>query len=126
MPPQVFPAATWLRSLVLAGLVISVAGSIVLFSLRPGSWHWYLLLFLAALFAVGLVESFTSKVVLGEDTLLIRSNFRATTVPRSDIAAVRYERGSPVALELRSGKWIELPSHGGGPDPSTVRAWLKR
>lgn len=123
---QVFRSAGWMRLLLALGVGLSVAGATILFSQGPGVLYASGLAALALLFVVGLAESLTSRVALDVDALRIRSNFRNTTVPRAQIVRVSGEKGVAVAVQLQSGAWLKLPSHGGGPHASTVRAWLAR
>ena len=124
--PLVFRLSPWVLGIVAAGLAISVAGT-VLFADRAGaSLETAGLAGLALLFAVGLAEGLTSRVVLTVDALEIRSNFRRTSIPRAEILRAVGEKGVPVVVQLRSGRWVKLPVLGSGPHANTLRAWIRR
>lgn len=123
--PLVFRTSRWILAIVGGGLAICVAGARH-FSHRPGdSLETFGFAGLAIMFAIGLVEGLHARVVLGTATLEIVSNFRRTVVPRGDVVRAVGEKGVPVAIELRSGAWLKLPSLGTGPHANTIRAWLR-
>jgi hypothetical protein len=122
---RTYRAAVWVRALIALGAAVSIAGATALIAEQSPLWQVLLLALLALCFIAGLVESFTSRVVLSPESLQITSNFKTTTVARSEIVRVEGLKGVPAAVELRSGGWLRLPSNGSGPHPNTVRAWLR-
>jgi hypothetical protein len=125
-PPLVYRTSPWVLGIVALGLAISVAGT-VLFARRADRWpELGLFAVLDVLFAAGLVEGLTARIVLGTDALEIRSKFQRASHPRGDFIRAVGEKGVPVALERRSGGWVKLPSLGSGPHANTVRAWIRK
>ena len=122
---RTFRSSRWLFAILLAALTISVAGTSHFSSQRGPAFATLAFGALTALLAVGLVEAIAARVVLGSESLEIVSNFRRRRVLRTEILRLVAEKGTPIALELRSGEWLRLPSvvtiH-----PNTVRAWLKQ
>jgi hypothetical protein len=105
--------------------MISVVGIRHFSSQRGSALAIFVFGMLSAVFAIGLVEAITARVVLSPDFIEIVSNFRRKRVLRTEILRIVAEKGTPIALELRSGGWLKLPSVG-TIHPDTIRAWLKQ
>jgi len=107
-----------------------VCSAIALTYFHSGGTKLRLLVPLAAIAAfsfMGLVDALTTRVVLSEESLTIRRNFRSVTYARESIREASWEGGAPVSILVESRGWVHLPPV--GPGPSLVRAidaWLKR
>jgi hypothetical protein len=79
-------------------------------------------------FFAGLVEALTTRVVLTQEQITVRSNFRARAYQRSLFSSVSWAKGTPVALQYREGGWLKLPvvSGSGQGLVNTLRVWLAR
>ena len=75
----------------------------------------------------GLLDALTSFVRVTDRELVVRTNLRRRSYPRSAFVTANWAKGSPVALELREGGWLRLPPVGSSAQGvvNTLRAWLK-
>ena len=123
-----FRSRLWLK----LGTLLAVAISITLlaFSIRARgvSLQTWVLGAISALAVAGLVEALVARVSLEERGVRVFSVRRRYFVPRAEIESVTWESGSPVALRLTSGAWIELPDLGHNTQgvANSIRAWLQR
>jgi len=80
--------------------------------------------------ALWLLDGFTTKIVLGSDSIRIvsLSDFLLRTIPRAEVDNVTWESGCGAVLLLRNGEGVKLPSVGRNAQglSNTIRAWLKR
>jgi hypothetical protein len=82
-----------------------------------------------SIFGAGCVlEAFTLRVALGAEALRVSRLGRSRTYPRSQIRAVTWAKGCPVAIQLADGRWVKLPAVGSSSQGvvNTIRAWWKR
>lgn len=120
-----FRAARWLLIVGAVLSVITLAISIGVtqqqseFWITAGCWA----IFVVSL--VGLAESYSSYVTLGEAGLRMRKNFRTTVVPREHIDSVSAEVGCPTLLMLENGQRVEIPDLGGQHIANSIRAWIR-
>lgn len=126
---RVFRAPTWIKGLNALGVVFFTLSAIVLLGEQEGVW-WTTSgsLALMVLSWLGLLDTFTTRVVLGEETLEIVSNFSKKTFDRSALIRVQGEigvRGVSVALARRAGGWILRPAWLERSRVNTLRAWLR-
>lgn len=121
-----FKSVRWLPVLIGGACSVFLLGAVVLLRHDGPTPTVWALAGLSGLFAVGLAESMTARVVLDPEHLEIVSNFRRTVIPRSELVRAVAEKGVPLALERTSGDWVKLPGTVRGPHINTVRAWLKR
>jgi phosphatidylglycerophosphate synthase len=123
--PRTFRSSPWVFAILFVALTISVAGTRQFSSQQGSALATFALGMLVAVFTIGLIEAITARVVLGTEFLEIVSNFRRKRVLRTEILRVVAEKGAPIALELRSGGWLKLPSVG-AVHPNAIRAGLKQ
>ncbi len=123
---QVFRADGWVGWVVLAGCVVSCIGALALFLSEGSGLYSAGLVLLASFFLVAYLENRHTRVQLTDDQLLVAVNFRAHYYARSDLLRVVAEKGCPVAIETRSGAWIQLPETISSLHPNTLRAWIRR
>jgi hypothetical protein len=124
--PQTYRTARWLLGILVLGLTICVGG-LVDFIRRPGeSIATIGFAVLVLLFVAGLAEALSNRIVLEHDRLDVRNRFKRKVVLASDVTRVVAEKGVPIALQLRDGRWYKIPSLGTGPQPNTLRAWVRR
>ena len=71
-----------------------------------------------------IIETFIFRIDLTEDAMVVRDWRGRRRYAMSDIEGVEETKGSPPALLLKDGRWVQLPStsHNLG---NSVRAWLK-
>jgi len=125
MPEREYRSAPWLVALVACGGLIAASGAVVLYRMQGASLTTAGLALLTLMFALGLAESLTTRIVLHPDTLVVVRNFRRHRIERTNIERAVQERGTAIALELKGGGWFELPSLAREPHINTLRAWLK-
>ena len=82
-------------------------------------WSFFVVSILA------IADAALSYVMLGENKLQMRKNFRKTNVARNDIESVAVAKGCPVTLILKNGKKIEVPSLGANNIGNSLRAWIR-
>jgi hypothetical protein len=84
----------------------------------------------AVLGALGLIDLFTRRIVLGADGIRIvsYSDYQLRSIPRAMIKSVTWEKGCGASLILHEGRGVRLPNVGRDPQglTNTIRAWLKK
>jgi len=123
---QEFRTPVWLTGVLSVAMGTSVIFAVLLGDLEGFRYESIALWCIAVFFAIGTLDSRTTKVVLDIDTLEIISNFRRKVIPRSELVRVVSEKGTPIALERKAGGWVKLPGTVSGLHPNKIRAWLKR
>ena len=126
-PPRrdVFRCPNAMRVIVLvaAGLFLAL-----LLSTSPTQrpWTFRAALVLAILGGLGVVESFVTRVELGERDIQVVELFCRRRYARESISSVNWEKGGPVFLRLRDETWAGLPSNIGANTKvaGAIRAWL--
>lgn len=83
------------------------------------------LLFAGAL--VAFAHTWTTRIVLRQDDLLVVHNFRRRLLARERIDSVRSERGSGVTIRMVDGECVRLPEtgHDNPCRADRIRSWLK-
>jgi hypothetical protein len=81
----------------------------------------------ALLGILGFADSFATSVALSDSELIVRTNFRRQAIPRTSIVEATWARGAPAMVRLTDGRWLSLPSVGGGNQSiaMALRAWIK-
>jgi hypothetical protein len=118
----------WFIALPGAATLIALGAAAALYRYPGGTIYFYIALGVAALGLAGCLEVATSRLELTPDALEVRWLWSRRRYTRSDIQAVKWEWGMPVALQLTAGGWAKLPSVGLGSQglANTLRAWLRR
>ena len=89
-------------------------------------------LWVVPVFALGglfwLAHVFTTRIVLGTESIRIVSSLQSQTVSRTKIDSVSWAKGCRVSLLLQDGTVVRLPNMGRTSQglTNTIRAWLTK
>lgn len=125
---RIFRASTWLIIAVAAAELVLAAGAVHAFLVRSSGAAKVVYLMAAAIGGVVLVDVITSKLVLANGVLEVKSASRRRRYKVSEIEAVRWEWGVGVYLKLTTGGWTKMPELGRNSQSlaNSLRAWHKR
>jgi hypothetical protein len=127
-PETHFRPRSWLRFSSLAAAIALAIGAAYL-KLRGGTTAiTALCAILSVAAAAGFVQTLTTCIEFGEDSLVISSWFSTKQYARTTLESVTWEAGSGVALRLTDGAWLKLPElgHDSQALSNSIRAWLRR
>jgi hypothetical protein len=71
-----------------------------------------------------LAEGFTDRLIVTEQQLYFRKSFRSVTIPRHDVAEVKWSLETGLTLKTKGDRWVLIPSW--HVDPRSVAASLSR
>jgi hypothetical protein len=76
---------------------------------------------------IGVIDVYTCRIVLMEDSLLIVGSLRRRRLPRPEVRRVAWAAGVGVAIQSINGQWVKLPPLGNSQSiANAVRAWSER
>jgi hypothetical protein len=124
----VLRSALWLK--ICAGLasLFFLAGFTMMCLLQGFSLTTLFFAGFVILSCASLLEAFSRRIILGQDTLQVANLWSNKDYARSEIRSVTWARSCPVSLQLSDGRWVKLPEVESSSQGvvNTIRAWLKR
>jgi len=113
----------WLVAVAVASWTAGVA----LYRSAGPAWVSIFLFLFGGLSMIAFFDAVLGYLTLKKKTLEFKKNFKKTTILRSDISKVTWEKGYGVSVQLNEGELITLPSFGQNIQglANSVRAWLK-
>lgn len=113
----------WSLALFLGATLVTVYYS------RAFEFSWLSVFFIgfAILCFFGFLESVTSYIILDENKIRFRKSFLITGIDREKIEKVTWEKGSGVAVLLKSGEWNRIPDMGHNSQglANSLRSWIR-
>jgi len=122
-----FRMVPWIRILIFLIASGSIAAAAYCFSKGGLTWMCAFFIGFSMLGVGGIIESFSSYIILEDSEIRYRESFRRTAIPKSDIVRVTWEAGCGVSLLRNDGTWAKVPDLGHNSQSLTnsIRAWLR-
>jgi hypothetical protein len=125
---KVIRATSWYRIVTLLAAALFFVVPLALFYTHGLSWVTSISFLFPAIGILAAYEVFSSRVILGDNSIDIVSSLRKRSFDRSQVSTVKVDGGRVfIKIEGDAG-WVELPELGRNSlsMSNTIRAWLRR
>jgi hypothetical protein len=124
---RAFRFSPWIKAFAVLSELLFIALAAYLVATEGLTWMSLGACGLAIFGMIGVIDVYTCRIALAEDSLLIVGNLRRRRLPRAEVRKVTWAAGVGVAIRLRNGQWVKLPPVGNSQSlANAVRAWSKR